>query len=63
MEKYLCTYRFSIRRVIEAKSKYEAKEKMNAIIDCNNPEDIATLDSAECKPITDEEYAKLLEDE
>jgi len=63
MKKYLVTYRYAVRRLIEAKDKSDAKEKMNAIIDSNNPEDIATLESSECRSITDEELAELFENE
>jgi len=63
MSKYLCTYRYVVSKVIEAESKDEARDKINTIIDCNNIDDIATFESAECESITDEELAQLLEDE
>ncbi len=63
MKKYLCTYHYTVSRVVEAESRYEAEGKVAAYIDCNNPEDIATLENVECKSITDEELAKILKNE
>lgn len=63
MNKYLCTYHYTVSRVVEAESRYEAENKVAAEIVCNNLEDIATFESCECKSITDEELAKVFENE